>query len=194
MLRLLQNLKDDLRYALRMMRNNAGFTTIATLSLALGIGANTAIFTLVDALLLKMLPVKDPQHLFVVTGASAGRTNTSWTYPDYVALRDYNRSFSGLIGYSGGAQAAGFAMQSSAEARTELANGLIVSGNYFDVLGVSSAVGTLFNSEHDRSMGAAPYIVLSHSFWKRRFSMDSSVIGKTARVNGFPLDSGSSRS
>src|SRR6185369_10231723 len=106
--RFLQNRKDDLRYAVRTMRNNLGFTAIATLSLALGIGANTAIFSLVDALLLKMLPVGDPQRLYVVTGASSGRTSTSWTYPDYRALRDYNRGFSGLIAYSGGSQASGF--------------------------------------------------------------------------------------
>ena len=169
------------------MRNKPGFTAIATLSLALGIGANTAIFSLVDALLLKMLPVSDPQRLFVVTGAAAGRTNTAWTYPDYRAMRDYNRSFSGLIAYSGGSQASGFAMNSTGEARTELASVLLVSGNYFDVLGVSPALGTLFNSEHDRSMSAAPYMILSYDFWKRRFGSDASVIGKTARVNGYPL-------
>jgi len=185
--RFLQNRKDDLRYAVRTMRNNLGFTAIATLSLALGIGANTAIFSLVDALLLKMLPVGDPQRLYVVTGASSGRTSTSWTYPDYRALRDYNRGFSGLIAYSGGSQASGFAMNSTGETRTELANALLVSGNYFDVLGVFPAIGTLFNNEHDRSMGAAPYMVLSRDFWKRRFGSDASVIGKTARVNGYPL-------
>ena len=102
-------------------------------------------------------------------------------------MRDYNRGFSGLIAYSGGSQASGFAMNSTGETRTELANALTVSGNYFDVLGVSPAIGTLFNSEHDRSMGAAPYMVLSYDFWKRRFGSDASVIGKTARVNGYPL-------
>ena len=181
-----QNRKDDLRFAFRTMRKSLGFTAVAVFSLALGIGANTAIFTLIDAVLLKSLPVENPGQLYVVTTSQSGRTNAHWTYPDYVAVRDRNQGFSGTIAYSS-VQPSGFTAGSGGDTRAELAAGAFVSGNYFDVLGVKAAAGTLFNAEHDRKEGAAPYIVLSHSFWQRRFASDPRIIGSTVRVNGFPL-------
>src|SRR5438309_9327375 len=93
------NRAADLRYALRMIRKSPGASGIAVLSLALGIGANTAIFSLVDTMLLKLLPVRSPQELFI---ASTGRFSTAWNYPDYVAMRDQNHSFSGLALSSAG--------------------------------------------------------------------------------------------
>src|SRR3954468_16050809 len=90
------NRAADLRYALRMIRKTPGASAIAVLSLALGIGANTAIFSLVDAMLLKLLPVRSPQELFIVTTGAAPRVSTSWNYPDYVAMRDRNHAFTGL--------------------------------------------------------------------------------------------------
>ncbi|MGH9674972.1 MAG: ABC transporter permease, partial [Bryobacteraceae bacterium] len=136
----LENRFADLRYAIRMMRKSPGFTAVAVISLALGIGANTAIFTLVDAVLLKMLPVKDPHQLYVVGSQSqSGRPpGTSWNYPDYRAFRDGNTGFSGLIAYSGVGQM-GFSIVSAGDAQTEVANGLFVSGNYFETLGVEPA-------------------------------------------------------
>ncbi|HYI92846.1 MAG TPA: ABC transporter permease, partial [Bryobacteraceae bacterium] len=182
----LQNRKDDLRFAFRTMRKSLGFTAVAVFSLALGIGANTAIFTLIDAVLLKSLPVENPGQLYVVTTSHPGRTNAHWTYPDYLAVRDRNQGFSGTIAYSS-VQPSGFAAGSGGDTRAELAAGTFVSGNYFDVLGVRAVAGTLFNPEHDRRLGAAPYIVLSHSFWERRFASDPRIISSTVRVNGFPL-------
>ncbi len=181
-----QNRKDDLRFAFRTMRKSLGFTAVAVFSLALGIGANTAIFTLIDAILLKSLPVENPGQLYVVTTSQSGRTNAHWNYPDYVAVRDRNQGFSGTISYSS-VQPSGFTAGSGGDTRAELAAGAFVSGNYFDVLGVKAAAGTLFNAEHDRKEGAAPYIVLSHSFWQRRFASDPRIIGNKVRVNGFPL-------
>src|SRR5258705_12903659 len=89
------NLSADLRYAVRMIRKTPGASAIAVLSLALGIGANTAIFSIVDTVLLKLLPVRAPQELFLVVNNPPPRAGTSWTYPDYVAMRDHNQSFSG---------------------------------------------------------------------------------------------------
>src|SRR3982751_6537324 len=96
------NRAADLRYAMRMIRKTPGASGIAVLSLALGIGANTAIFSLVDTMLLKLLPVRSPQELFILTTGTASRVNTSWNYPDYVAMRDRNHAFSGLALTNGG--------------------------------------------------------------------------------------------
>jgi len=175
----------DLRYAARTMRKNPGFTAVGVISLALGIGANTAIFTLVDAVLLRMLPVKDPQQLYVIA-RNPERPNFSWTYPDYAASRDQSHGFTGVIAY-GGVNPFGFQVASSGEPRTEVAVGVQVSGNYFEVLGVEPALGRVLNPEDDRQPGAGPYLVLSHSFWRRRFAADPRVVGATVRVNDYPF-------
>jgi hypothetical protein len=167
------------------MRKNPGFATVAVVSLALGIGANTAIFTLVDAVLLKTLPVKDPHQLYAV-GRSLARPMPVWNYPDYVAMRDRNTGFSGLIGHSG-IQPTGFTVGSSADARTEVAFGVQVSGNYFQVLGVEPAAGRVLNPEDDRRIGAGPHVVLTHAYWRRRFGADTRVTGTTVRLNGYPF-------
>jgi predicted permease len=170
--------KSDLQYALRMMRKSPGVSIVAILSLALGIGANTAIFTLVDAVLLKMLPVKDPQGLYLVTNVSS--------YPDYAALRDQNRALEGLIAYSS-VQPFGFALQNSSDPRAEVAYATFVSGNYFKVLGVDTVVGRAINEQDDRAAGGGPYIVLSHSFWRKQFGADHRVISSGVRINGYPF-------
>ena len=104
---MLDDLLQDIRYALRAMRASPGFAAIAILSLALGIGANTAIFSLVDAMLLKLLPVRSPQELYQPVTGNPDRYNVSWNYPDYVALRDGNHSFQGLALVSLGQQSRG---------------------------------------------------------------------------------------
>ncbi|MGH7551591.1 MAG: ABC transporter permease, partial [Longimicrobiales bacterium] len=167
------------------MRKNPGFTAVAVVSLALGIGANTAIFSLVDAVLLKTLPVKDPHQLYVVA-KNPERPSTSRTYPDYAASRDHNTGFAGLVSYSG-VGPFGFTMQSSGDAQTEVAMGAQVSGNYFQVLGVDPALGRVLNPEDDRAPGVGPYLVLSHNFWRRRFGADPRITGVTVRVNGYPF-------
>src|SRR5882672_2535952 len=148
----------DVRYALRMIRKTPGASSIAVLSLALGIGANTAIFSLVDTMLLKLLPVRSPQELFQpVSGTNPERYNTSWNYPDYVALRDRNHSFQSLALVGLGQQSLGLEFaDAAAGSPTELISAVMVSGNYFDVLGVGPALGQLLNAEMDRTPDAAP--------------------------------------
>jgi predicted permease len=175
---------SDLRYALRMMRKNPGFAAVAITSIGLGIGANTAIFTLVDTVLLKMLPVKDPQELALVA-RPPDRPGNGWSYPDYLAARDHNTGFTGLIAY-GMAGPSGFST-GAPDAETTLARGVQVSGNYFGTLGVEPALGRLLNPEDDRAPGSGPNVVLSHAFWQSRFAGDVTVIGKTIRLNGYPF-------
>lgn len=182
----IENRGSEFRYAVRMIRKTPGTTAIAVMSLALGIGANTAIFSLVDAMLLKLLPVQSPHELYLV-GANPGRPNTGWNYPDYSAFRDNNTSFSGLAAYSGG-QPMGLQTDGADAGRTtELAYAATVSGNYFEVLGVSPALGRVLDSEDDRASGASPYVVLSYDYWRSRFGGDAGVIGRNVRLNGYPF-------
>lgn len=182
----IENRGAEFRYALRMIRKTPGTTAIAVMSLALGIGANTAIFSIVDAMLLKLLPVKAPQELYMVA-AHPARPNTSWNYPDYSAFRDNNTTFSGLAAYSGG-QPLGMQVEGADAGRsTEVAYAATVSGNYFDVLGVGPALGRVLDSEDDKASGASPYVVLSYDYWRSRFGGDANVIGRTVRLNGYPF-------
>jgi predicted permease len=180
-------LASDLRYAARMIRKTPGASAIAVLSLALGIGANTAIFSLVDAMLLKLLPVRSPQELFILTTGRDG-TSTSWNYPDFAAMRERNTVFTGLALTSGGLIPLGMQTpQHQAGAPTELTQGLVVSGNYFQVLGVEPAVGRLFTPEDDRAPSAAPFVVLNYDYWRSRFRGDPAILGQTLRLNGYPM-------
>jgi predicted permease len=181
------NRASDFRYALRMIRKTPGVSAVAVLSLALGIGANTSIFSLVDTLLLKRLPVKSPQELYMVA-ANPARPSTSWNYPDYVAFRDHNNSFSGLAACSYGTMAVGLQVESAQSgATTELAWSASVSGNYFETLGVVPELGRLLNPEDDRIPSASPYVVLSYEYWIGRFNGDPGVIGRKLRLNGYPF-------
>ena len=184
----MSNRAADLRYALRMIRKTPGAAAVAVLSLALGIGANTAIFSLVDTLLLKLLPVRAPEELFLCANSPPPRSGTSWNYPDYVALRDKNRCFTGLALSSFGMAAVGMKpAEADAAAPTELTYPLLVSGNYFQVLGVEPAIGRLFTSEEDRAAGASPYAVLNYDYWQKRFQGDPQVLGRVLRMNGYPF-------
>jgi predicted permease len=182
----MQILLQDLRYGARMLLKNPGFTLIAVLTLALGIGANTAIFSLTDQILFRLLPVERPAELVVLRspGPKGGRVwsdgddTASFSYPMYKALRDRSDGFSGLL--------ARFAIPLSVAGagRTERADGELVSGNYFEVLGVRPALGRVFNQEDDRAPGAHPVVVLSHAYWTRRFGADPAILNKTLTVNG----------
>lgn len=173
----------DLRYALRMLRKKPGFTLVAVLTLALGIGANAAIFSLTDAVLLQSLPVKAPQRLIAILSyePNSGDVDNSFSYPMYQDLRDRNTVLSGVVA-RGGAQ-----MSISYEGRNDRVVGELVSGNYFEVLGVRAWAGRLFTQDDDRTPGAHPVAVLSFGFWERRFGKDASIVGKTILVNEQPL-------
>ena len=175
---------QDIRYALRMLAKNPAFACVVILTLALGIGANAAIFSLLDRVLLQRLPVTNPDQLQVLSvyDPKEGPTNdSSFSYPMYVDLRDQNSVFSGVIARSG------VQMNVSYGDQTERAGGELVSGNFFEVLGVKPWAGRLFTQEDDRTPGAHPVAVLSYAFWDRRFGKDPNVIGKTILVNEQPV-------
>jgi predicted permease len=172
----METLLKDVRYGFRMMLKSRGLTIVAVMSLALGIGANTAIFTFVDKLLLRTLPVEQPEQL--VTIASFGGKNTSFSYPLYKDFRDRNEVFSGLLAYS----SAPFSLSEGGQ--TERITGALVSGNYFDVLGVKAALGRAFLPDEDAAPSTHPVAVLSYGLWQRRFNSDPAIIDKTISLNG----------
>ena len=133
---------QDIRYALRVLAQNRGFAAVAILSLALGIGANTAIFTLIDYVVLRSLPARSPDQL-VVLARNPEKPSTSFNYPDYRYIRDHNQSYSGVLATGEGSVVA-FAVPGEKGASAEVVPCARVSGNYFDVLGVPSAIGRLF--------------------------------------------------
>lgn len=188
----MSGLGQDLRYAGRQLRNSPGFTVIAVLTLALGIGANTAIFTVVNALLLKMLPVSRPDQLVAVSDPANPNSRSNGTprtdifsYPLYQELRDHNSVFSGL---SAAATDHNIDLDSGqGETLAEKVSGRMVSGNYFSVFGLKAAAGRLLSSSDDTEENANPVAVLSYGFWQRKFALSPSVIGRNIRLNGFPF-------
>ena len=172
----------DLRYAVRTLTKSPVFTAVALLTLALGIGANTAIFSLVNAILVRPLPVVDPAQLVslsVVNTAGSGLGLLS--YPDYRDIRDRNQVLAELAAYR-------FApMNLSLNGNSERVWGYLVSGNYFEMLGVNAAEGRTFSPEEDRTQGAHPVVVLSHGCFQRRFGADSGIVGRTIILNGHPF-------
>jgi predicted permease len=182
----------DFRYALRQLRKSPGFTAVAVLTLALGIGANTAIFSVVNALLLKMLPVRDPQQLMVVgdptlTGTRSNGTPRTdvFSYPLYKQLRQRNSVFRGLAaaGSDHGIEVEAVNGQVSDTKIT----GRLVSGNYFTALGLEPAAGRLLSESDETAESANPVVVLGYSYWQRKFASSPSVVGTDIRLNGFPF-------
>jgi predicted permease len=179
------NLLQDLRFAARSFRKSPIFVVVAVLSLALGIGANTAIFTLVDQLLLRLLPVKDPQRLVLFWGrgdhygSNNGRYKLS--YPMYEDFRDHNQVFSGMFCR----WATGFSI--SFEGKTEVVEGELVSGSYFPVLGVGAALGRVLTPDDDKVPGGHPIGVISYRYWLNHFAAKPDVIGKKILVDGYPI-------
>ncbi len=173
----MRNLWQDLRYGARMLLKQPGFTLIAVVTLALGIGANSTIFSLVNALLLRPLPVERPDQLAAVftSDYSSGDYGAS-SYPDYVDFRDRNEVFSGLVAY----QPRPFSL--SVDGVNERAFGEVVSGNYFSVLGVKPALGRGFLLEEDRTPGARPVVVISHKLWQGRCWPAGSRLGGRRRL------------
>jgi predicted permease len=175
----LEHARHDLRYALRMMRRNPGFSSVALLSLALGIGANTAIFTLIYALLLKSLPVKNPDQLYLVARTMASGVGRSYSYPGYRLMRDRNHTLDGLIAFNG-AQPGVIAGSGS---QVEYASRQFVSGNFFSVLGVAPILGRALTDDDDRVPGSHPVAVISFDFWQRKFGSAPNVIGRAVTVD-----------
>jgi putative ABC transport system permease protein len=183
---------DDLKFALRQLRKSPGFAVTAVLTLALGIGVNTAIFSLLDQALLRSLPVRDPKQLVLLeatpfdvwngsTSINGGEESAYFSYPMYKDLRDQNKVFDGLIAMVQAQAGVEWKQQSS------LASAELVSGNYFDVLGVRPAVGRLLVQQDDVATNGNPVAVLSFQYWKNHFAQDPRVVGQTLTVNGHPF-------
>ena len=186
----METLFQNIRYALRQLRKYPGFTLVAVVTLALGIGANSAIFSLVDQVLLRRLPVAEPDRLVLLkfSGSDTGHTSSYggdqqeyFSYPMYRDLRDQNSMFSGMLCM--------FKAQVGVQWHNTptLANSELVSGNYFTVLGLKPALGRLFVPEDSATHGASPVAVLSYRYWTQHFASDPSVIGQGLLVNGNPF-------
>ena len=178
---MLESVVADVRFALRWLRKSPGFTLVAVASLAIGIGFNTALFTIVDALLFKPLPVAAPDRLVdVFTSDSTGTVQFSTSsYLDYLDLQKQNDVFDGVVGYSPMFAAVNL------DSRSRLAMGEIVTGNYFQVFGVRAAIGRTILPEDDTP--AAPRVAMvSHRYWTRELASASDVIGRTVRIRGNP--------
>jgi predicted permease len=196
--RLEDELFQDLRFSLRMLLKSKSFTMVAVLSLALGIGANTAIFSLVDAVVLRTLPVRAPEELTLFNWLSGpkrmsrnvygdiGRdvatgltTSTSFSYLSFERLRDHPQGLVEVFAFTP------LELSVNADAQPEVASGQLVSGGYYDGLGAKAALGRTISVEDDRA-SAAPVAVITHRYWERRFALDPAVVGKTMTVNGIP--------
>ncbi len=175
---------QDLRYGFRMLLNNKMFTLVAALSLALGIGANTAIFSLINAMMLRMLPVKDAHELALFSVTKPRGTDHYFSYPFYEMFRDRNQSFNGVI-TGGGVGRARLIVNESGS--VEAAQQQRVSGNFFSVLGVNAVVGRMLTEADDDPASAQPAAVISFEFWKRRFGLDPGVVGMKVIINDTPL-------
>src|SRR5712691_8969804 len=185
----------DIRYGLRGLLKRPAFTIVAVVILALGIGANTAIFTLINAVLLKPLPVSKPDELVLFNDSPREGTRTTdgdpstgqWRYFSYSAyryFREHNRSFQELSAFrSGESRVSVRRTDSQAGETTQRASGHLVSGNYFAVLGVNAMQGRVLTNEDDQP-AAPPAAVISNGYWKQRLNGDSQIVGKTILLNG----------
>jgi predicted permease len=186
----------DLKYGLRMLARSPGFAAVVVLSLALGIGANTAIFTLIDAVMLKNLPVEKPDQLVVfddnpdegmITGGPPSGRWSYFSYPVFEYLRDHDQVLQGLAAFQRIRDRLIIRAQGAGAGETaQRAMGRLVSGSYFSVLGVNAVLGRTLTPDDDQP-GAHPAAVISYGYWKRRFSRDPSTVGKVVDLNGTPF-------
>jgi predicted permease len=181
----MHTLWQDVRYGLRMLAKNPGFTLIAILTLALGIGANTAIFSLLNQVLLRRLPVRNPEELAVLKSPgpkhghvwSDGDDSEIFSYPLYKGLAKNTTVFNGVLARHE------FAASIASHGQTDRGSGELVTGNYFEVLGVQPGLGRVLSAADDDVQGAHPVLVLSHAYWERHFGGDSGVLNQTILVN-----------
>jgi len=170
----MNNLLKDLRYSIRSLRKRPAFTLVAVLTLALGIGINTTVFSLANSVFLRTLPVASPQNLVWVFSGSDNPNS----YPDYLDYRNQSDLFDGVLAYDW------VPLNLGNDGHAERVQGTLVSGNFFTVLGVNAQLGRTFLPEEDQTPDASPVAVISHSLWQRRFDKDQNVVGKTLALNG----------
>ena len=174
-------LLNDLRYAIKMLWKSKGVTLVAMISLAVGIGANSAIFSIVNSLLLRPRPVANPDQLVELYSGDTEQPYQTSSYPSYLDFRERNEVFSGLAAYGIRQYKLGGANE------VEQIWGEAVSGNYFDVLGVQPIYGRTFLAEEDQVPNRNPVVVVSHDLWQRRFHSDPSLVGQTITLNNQQL-------
>ena len=178
---------QDIRYGFRMLAASPGFTTVAVLSLAIGIGANCAIFSFADALLLRPLPVARPGEVLSVGSRSSlealNASSLVSSYRDYVDIRDRNRSFDGLAAFA--SLTAGFATDPTATPKLKI--GLLISGNLLPLMGVEPTIGRAFRPDEDEVPGRDAVVILGRTMWEQEFGADGGVLGRTVRINGVPF-------
>jgi predicted permease len=180
---------DDVRFAARTLRKNMGFAAVVVATLAIGIGANAAIFGLIDQLMLRPLPVERPERLVVLDApgpysghtANSSNTLTPLSHPMFEGLRDHAPGFAGVLAFRD------VGAHLTAEGGTDSVAATLVSGTYFPVLGLRPALGRLLGPEDDRTPGGHPVVVLSHHLFRTRFAGDTSVVGRAMQVNGHPM-------
>src|SRR5258705_3267190 len=177
----MSTLIKDIRYGIRGLLKRPGFTSVAIITLALGIGANTAIFSLVNAVLLLSLPVSQPSQIFSVAVRVKDDSMSAFSYPNFIDFRDRNQVLSGLIAYRF------LPLSLSRDNNNERIWGYEVSGNYFDVLGVQAIKGRTFLPEEDRTRLSHPVAVISYGCWQRRFGGDASLVGRDVLLNNHPF-------
>jgi predicted permease len=180
---MLSGLFQDLRGGARLFARNPGITLIAVMSLGIGIGANTATFSFADGLLLRPLPVPNPDEVISVGSinvATGGTSTLLASYPDYADLRDGTESFAGLTAF----EHVTVQFTTNAEATPEVRTATLVSGNFFDVMGVTPSLGRAFRADEDQVPGRDAVAVLSHGFWARAFAANPDVVGRRMRLNG----------
>jgi macrolide transport system ATP-binding/permease protein len=175
----IETVLQDVRYAARLLRRDPLFTMIAALSLALGIGANGAVFSLADALLLRPLPVPDPAAVVTLSGATPKDERGAISYANYGDLRKQTHAFDGLLAY----QLSRFSFARSRDVARETRMGMLVSDNFFDVLGVQPALGRNFTREEGRVPGRDAVVVLDYDFWKDVLAADHSILNAVVRIN-----------
>ncbi|MEK6281431.1 MAG: ABC transporter permease [Acidobacteriota bacterium] len=188
----MRTLWQDLSYGVRTLRKKPGFTFVAIITLALGIGVNAALFSVFDAFVLKPLPLKDPDSLVSLEGVDArGERRRLFSYRDYLDYRDQNLTLSDLVAWNKVRATLGEAPPNQGDDAFaegyEYLFGQIVSGNYFSALGVEMSQGRAFQMADDQKPGEQPVIVLSYGFWQRRFESDPSIVGKTINLQGQPF-------
>jgi predicted permease len=174
----IENFLQDIRYGLRMLARNPGFAAVAIITLALGIGANAGIFSVVDAVLLKTLPVRDPQRLVIIRLPDPHGGYNGIPYSTFEYFRDHNQVLSGIF-----ASSIPEHLDVNINGHAELVRGQVVSGSYYSTLGVSTILGRPISPEDD-SPGAPPVAMVSYDYWKRRLGASPDVIGKRIQVNG----------
>ncbi len=171
---------NEIRYCLRTLRQRPAFTAAAVFSIALGIGANAAIFSLADGLMLRPLPVPDAGDVVRVSSRTPSGGFGTLSYPDYVDIRDGSRSFDGVVAFD--LESLSYAPDEHTQA--QLKSGFLVSGNFFPAMRVAPALGRTFTPQEDQVPGRDAVAILAYNFWRAEFHSDPAAIGRRIRLNG----------